>query len=98
WPAAWTGATRRWCAPPASRCWRAPPPAWRPSRTCSPGASTWRPAPTGRRPARGPGSPRAGARLAAGGRLSELDGLALLADYGIAVSAAVAVGSLDEAV
>jgi acyl-CoA synthetase (NDP forming) len=56
------------------------------------------------RPDRPPPGPGAGvtagwrARLAAGGRLSELDGLALLADYGIAVSAAVAVGSLDEAV
>jgi acyl-CoA synthetase (NDP forming) len=38
------------------------------------------------------------ARLAAAGRLSELDGLALLADYGIPVTGAVAVGSLDEAV
>jgi acetate---CoA ligase (ADP-forming) len=42
------------------------------------------------------------ARLAAapagGARLSELDGLALLADYGIGVTAAVAVASADEAV
>jgi acyl-CoA synthetase (NDP forming) len=38
------------------------------------------------------------ARLAAPGRLSELDGLALLADYGIGVTPALAVGGPDEAV
>ncbi len=38
------------------------------------------------------------ARLAAPGHLSELDGLALLADYGIAVTPALAVGGVDEAV
>ncbi|HEX6676148.1 MAG TPA: acetate--CoA ligase family protein, partial [Actinomycetes bacterium] len=38
------------------------------------------------------------ARLAAPGRLSELDGLALLADYGIAVTPALAVAGPDEAV
>jgi acyl-CoA synthetase (NDP forming) len=38
------------------------------------------------------------ARLAAPGGLSELDGLALLADYGIGVTPALAVGGPDEAV
>ncbi len=87
------------CATPGSRCSRGPRPGWRRSGICSPiGTRRARPPVVPSEPVADDVRERWRARLATGGEVSELEGLALLTDYGVPTTEARGATSIDGAI